>query len=269
MGRSNISALLGGALLIVPVSFAFAADMPQMPPTPVPIGGSWYLRGDIGITNQSVNSLFNALDATTETLDTAFKDFSPAPLVAVGFGRKVNDHFRWDVTAEYRFPSDFSGFQTYTDANPSLDGTDAYTAKKTELTFLANAYWDIATWRGITPFVGAGAGVSYNTISSFTDVNTPQSGIAYGGTASELSFAWALYAGLDYQVSQNLVVEAAYRYINLGNARSGDLIASDGTNNLYNPEEFRGLTSQDFKVGLRWYFDAPHQQSYYPPVVKY
>ncbi len=268
MSHSNISALLGGALLIIaPAGAGFAADMPSVPP-PMQIGGSWYLRGDIGVTNQSVGSLFNVLDATALTLDTAFKDFSPAPLVAVGFGQKINDHFRWDVTGEYRAPSDFSGFQTYTDADPALNGTDAYTAKKTELTFLANAYWDITTWRGITPFVGAGIGTSYNTISGFTDVNTPQSGLAYGGNASEWSLAWALYAGLAYQVTPNLTIEAAYRYINLGNAHSGDLIASDGTNAIYNPEEFRGLTSQDFKVGFRWYFDAP-QHSYYPPVVKY
>lgn len=268
MGRSRISVVLGGALLVAPAGAAFAADMPSVPPVPVPMGGEWYLRGDIGMTNQSVGSLFNVLDATATTLDTVSKDFSSSPLVAVGFGRKVNDHFRWDVTGEYRGAADFNGLQIYTAPGPT-SGTDEYTAKKSELTFLANVYWDIATWRGITPFVGAGVGASYNTISGFTDVNTPNNGLAFGATASQLSFAWALYAGLGYQVTPNLSIEAAYRYINLGNARSGDLITYQGVNSEYNPEEFRGLSSQDFKVGFRWYFDAPKQQSYYPPVVKY
>jgi opacity protein-like surface antigen len=268
MGRSNISALLGGALLIAPATIAFAADMPEMPPTPTPIGGSWYLRGDIGMTNQSVGSLFNVLDSTAYTLDTVSKDFSSSPFVGIGFGRQVNEHFRWDITGEYRGPADFHGLQIYTDY-PSGGGTDEYTAKKSELTFLANAYWDITTWRGLTPFVGAGIGASLNTISGFTDVNTPNLGVAYGGTASQWNLAWALYAGLDYQVTPNLVIEAAYRYLSLGNAHSGDLIPYTGPNEYDNPEEFRNLTSQDLKVGFRWYFDAPRQQSYYPPVVKY
>jgi len=267
MGRSNISALIGGALLtIAPAGAGFAADMPSVPP-PMQIGGQWYLRGDIGMTNQSVGSLFNALDATAFTLDTVSKDFSSSPFLGVGLGYRFNDHFRMDVTGEYRGAADFSGLQIYTDY-PTGGGTDEYTAKKSELTFLANAYWDITTWRGITPFVGAGIGASYNTISGFTDVNTPNLGVAYGSTQSQLNLAWALYAGLDYQVTPNLAIEAAYRYINLGNAHSGELCTYLGSCGG-NPEEFRGLTSQDFKVGFRWYFDAPQQRSYYPPVVKY
>ena len=39
--------------------------------------------------------------------------------------------------------------------------------------------------------------------------------------------------------------------------QSGDLIAYTGTNTVYNPMEFRHLTSQDFKVGLRYAFGMP------------
>jgi opacity protein-like surface antigen len=272
MGRSKISAVLGGALLVAPASVAFAADMPSVPPPPIPIGGEWYLRGDIGMTNQSVNSLYNVLydNPDLTSLEHVSKEFDSSPFFGLGIGYKFNDHFRMDVTGEYRGGATFHGLDIYTDPNATpTTGTDEYTAKKSEWTFLANAYWDIGTWRGITPFVGAGIGASYNTISGFTDVNTPAAGLAYGATASQLSFAWALYAGLGYRVTPNLSIEAAYRYISLGNAHSGDLISYDNTNAVYNPMEFRGLTSQDFKVGFRWYFDAPKQQSYYPPVVKY
>ena len=47
---------------------------------------------------------------------------------------------------------------------------------------------------------------------------------------TQWNLAWQLTAGLAYQVTPNLTIEAAYRYINLGNAQSGDLIAYDGTN---------------------------------------
>jgi opacity protein-like surface antigen len=176
---------------------------------------------------------------------------------------------RFDLTGEYRGGSVFRGLDIYTDADATpTTGTDEYTGIKTEWTFLANGYWDIGTWKGFTPFVGAGVGFTYNTISAFTDINTPALGVAYGATASQWNFAWALHAGLSYQVNDRLTIEAAYRYIDLGNAHSGDLIAFDGTNDEDNPMEFRHIYSHDFKVGFRWAFDAP-QQSYYPPVVKY
>ena len=47
-----------------------------------------------------------------------------------------------------------------------------------------------------------------------------------------------------------------YRYVDLGNAQSGDLIGFDGTNPMYNPMEFRHLTSNDFMVGPRLNLDA-------------
>jgi len=265
MGRLKIAALSGAAIFFLPAAGAHAADIPQIP-APIKVGGAWYLRGDIGFTNQSVGSLFNVLDATATTLTTVSKDFEAAPFAGVGIGYKINDNFRVDVTGEYRAGATFHGLQIYT--GPP-DGTDEYTGIKTEWTFLANAYWDLGTWHNLTPFLGAGIGATYNQISAFTDVNTPNAGVAYGDTAGEWNLAWALYAGVGYQITPNLTLEAAYRYIDLGNAHSGDLIAYDGTNTVDNPEEFHHLTSQDFKVGFRWAFGGGSSQSYYPPVVKY
>jgi opacity protein-like surface antigen len=271
MGRLKIAALSGAALFFLPTAGALAADIPQIP-APAKIGGGWYLRGDIGFTNQSVGSLYNVLDDDTEFLTTVSKNFEAAPFVGVGVGYQFNDNFRIDFTGEYRAGATFHGLQIYNnpDDDPPTSGTDEYTAVKTEWTFLANAYWDLGTWNKLTPFVGAGIGASYNRISGFTDVNTPNNGLAYGATAGEWNLAWALYAGVAYQITSNLTLEAAYRYIDLGNARSGDLITWDNINDVDNPEEFRHLTSQDFKVGLRWAFGGGSSaKSYYPPVVKY
>ncbi len=49
-----------------------------------------------------------------------------------------------------------------------------------------------------------------------------------------------------------MTVELAYRYLDLGNGRSGDIQTFDGTNNRYNPMDFKGLTSHDIKIGVRF-----------------
>ena len=84
---------------------------------------------------------------------------------------------------------------------------------------------------------------------------------------SKWSFAWALYAGVGYQVTKNVTVELAYRYLDLGDGRSGDIRTFDGTNNVDNPMHFRGLTSHDVKLGIRVQccdFDPPPP----PPLVR-
>ncbi len=267
MGRYRLRALVGAAFLLPLSAGAWAADLPEIPPyqPPVEVGHNWYLRGDIGMTNQSVGSLFNVLYDTADSVTNVSKNFESSPLWGLGIGYRHSDHLRFDLTGEYRGNATFHGLDIYD--NGGTLGTDEYTGVKTELTFLANAYWDIGKWHGVTPFVGAGIGTSLNTIKGFTDVNTVTNGVAYGADHSQWNLAWQLSAGLAYQVTPNVTIEAAYRYMDLGGAQSGDLIAYDGTNTVDNPMVFRHLTSQDFKVGFRYEFGAPDYSG--PAVVKY
>ena len=101
---------------------------------------------------------------------------------------------------------------------------------------------DLGTWWCLTPFIGAGVGVSRNTIHSFKDRGSVPVGaptMATGSEASKWNFAWAIHAGVAYKVNPNFNVELAYRYTYLGDAQSGDLIAFDGTNMVNNPMIFK------------------------------
>lgn len=273
--RLSIPALVVAAALSP--SVASAADYGQPPPQPVyiqqqpqvieEVASAWYLRGDIGVTNQQVGSLSNALYAGNSVTAVGM-GFDSAGLFGLGVGYYFNDWLRMDVTGEYRSKANFKGTDVvgpFCNGNGSVNGfcTDVYSASKSELLFLGNFYVDLGTWNSITPFVGAGAGMSRNTISSFRDVN-PQTGtVAFGDTASKWNFAWALHAGIAYKVSKNFTIELAYRYVNLGDAHSGDLVTFAGVNNVYNPMEFQRITSHDFKLGLRFNLDGMFE-SYAP-----
>jgi opacity protein-like surface antigen len=200
------------------------------------------------------------------------KGFDAAPLFGLGVGYMVNNWLRFDVTGEYRGNANFHGLDVGQLPDGSCGGAppcfaaDRYTASKSEWLFLFNGYVDLGTWWGITPFVGGGVGASRITISNFGDFSTcinSSSCAGFGGsdafanTASQWNFAWAIHAGLAYQVTRNLTLELAYRYVDLGKAQSGDLIAFNGTNNFYNPMEFHHITSSDLKLGMRWLLDVP------------
>lgn len=243
---------------------AGAADL-LLPPPPLPeppslhVGGGFYLRGYIGMTNQSVGHLENAAYDPADTFTwLAGPAFDSSPLFGGGVGYTINEWFRVDATAEYRGRATFHGLEAYdTDSNASIDGTDEYGGAKSEWLMLANTYLDLGTWHGLTPYVGAGIGASRNTFHDFTDVNTPNAGVATGATKSKWDLAWALHAGMGYQVTDRLTIDLAYRYLDMGDAVTGDIVPYNGPGSIDNPMHFKDLTSHDVMLGIRWNFDAP------------
>ena len=271
--RSVKSVIAAGAACILS-SAAFAADMPIMSPPaygPPPVAefGGWYLRGDIGFSNQHVDHLRNALDANN-TSSVQNLSFNTAGIFGLGVGYQVNQWFRTDVTGEWRGNSQFFGTDQI--SYPGGVGTDTYHATKSEWVVLANAYVDLGTWWCMTPFVGAGVGGARVTVANFTDQGIANNGagalpgLAFGDNVSKWNFAWALHAGVAYQVSPNFTVELAYRYLDMGDGLTGDLRAPDGTNTIVNSTTFKSLTSHDLKMGVRWQLDSPPAEV--PPLRK-
>lgn len=259
MVRVFISAA-AAALLSVP---ALAADIaqplpqPQIPYQPIPLvveqpEGAWYLRGDIGIgiTNtvdfiyqpNPANPPVDILAQHAALADTVFFD--------VGVGYEYNNWLRFDVTAEYRTKSALNGFLMYGCGGGCVAG-DQYNAFLKSEVFLANAYIDLGTWNCLTPFIGIGLGGAYNTFSDLADLGVGTAGNGLANNSSELNFAWALHAGVDYHVTDNFTVELAYRYLSYGDV-SAQISCLGGCN----PDTYKlqNLTSNDLMLGVRWRF---------------
>jgi opacity protein-like surface antigen len=272
--RSVKSLVAAGAASLFS-TMAFAADMAIAPPpqyyAPPPIEdfGGWYLRGDIGFSNQKVDRLNNVLDANNTTSIQSL-GFNTAGIFGLGAGYQFNHWFRADVTGEYRGNSQFFGTDQI--SYPGGVGTDTYHATKSEWLVLANAYVDLGTWWCMTPFVGAGVGTARVSIANFTDQGIANNGsgalpgLALADNVAKWNFAWALHAGVAYKVNPNFTVELAYRYLNMGDGLTGDLRTFDGTNAIFNPTTFKNITSQDLMLGVRWNLETP--QIYAPPLIR-
>lgn len=250
MFRQSTIALVVLAGAATAMQTAKAADIPQ--PVPEISFKGWYLRGDIGYSNQEVDELFNALYPTYDSVDTVYADFDGAPFLDFGVGYRWNHWLRFDVTGEYRSKSDFDGLDIAVIGPDTIP--DNYTAKKSEWLALLNGYLDVGTWHGITPYVGAGVGAANIKISDFTDVSTPVLGVAFGDDHDEWNFAWAVYAGLGFEVTDALTIDLNYRYLDLGDGESGDLVTYLGGNAIDNPMEFHDITSHDVRLGFRYAF---------------
>ena len=75
------------AVAVTAIPAASAADLPYIPepvPVPLPAVGGWYLRGDIGFSNQQVDSSTTCSTTTSIAVDTELKRLRRAPT----FGRR-------------------------------------------------------------------------------------------------------------------------------------------------------------------------------------
>src|SRR6267142_1310422 len=175
--RSVKSFIAAGAVSLLSTA-ASAADMaiaspPMYAPPVVEDFGGWYLRGDIGFSNQRVRRLDNALDVNNTT-SVQHLSFNTAGIFGLGVGYRFNNWFRGDITGEYRGNSQFFGTDAVT--FPGGFGTDTYHATKSEWVVLANGYVDLGTWWGVTPFIGAGVGGARVSIANFTDLTVSSAG---------------------------------------------------------------------------------------------
>jgi opacity protein-like surface antigen len=306
MSLAKICGLAGAAALLSTATLA--ADLP--PPMPPPMlqpappveccTSGWYLRGDVGIGMQRFN------DFTHHPTNTAFvwpaswtitqRDAGDTAFVGFGVGYAWNNWLRFDITGEYRMKSKFkvigqySGFADFCPPpDPFAVGqtpstcSDVYEFQHSAWVVMANAYVDLGTWWCLTPFIGAGVGAARHQFTGLTDV-----GYTFGfstlGTANgsnltttndtKWTAAWALHAGVAYNISNNVKVEFAYRYLNFGsidtpviNCGPSGCASPNGPRAFYTLTNF---TSNDFRIGLRVMLqqEAPPPPVFAPPIMR-
>jgi len=285
--------MIAGALMALARS-AGAADLlpppPALePPPPVEFSG-WYLRGDLGLgaaaNRPDVKQWPDPIAAAPSYYDATASassynsTLSDAGFFDIGAGYQFNSWFRADVTGEYHGGSRFQS--TYVINDPGNVGrstcgsqanaacptqySDFYHGDFSSIVALINGYADLGTWSGVTPYVGAGIGFARNTLSGLSTVavNTPDgvSTTPSGGFAadhSQWNFAWALMAGLSFDVTQNLKLDLGYRYLDLGKFKSGTMTCLNGTGGGFNSttcespiQAKHDVAYNDFRIGLRW-----------------
>lgn len=269
------------SFLMMP-SAATAADLGQYgggsvkdyAPAPAAPSRALYLKGTIGLANTDTDQIWTNGHGTDGYQSGNFtvidKNITSSTVYGFGVGFEANRWLRFDVTADYRGKALFTGLDRYqigaTCTAGVNCGTNEYQADITTWTGLFNAYIDLGTFRGVTPYVGAGVGFANHHVEGFRDVNVPTGGYAYGDKShNDTNFAWALYGGMSYDVTDKLTLDFAYRYIDMGDTETGRATAFDGSDS-YQGLQIRDITSQDFLVSARYRLDR--HEPVYPVAMK-
>jgi opacity protein-like surface antigen len=297
MAKYRALIIAGGALFALARS-AGAADLLPPPPaleSPPPAAmefNGWYLRGDLGIGASAGTPAFPQTPDPIASASVGYYDanatdgshsnsLSAAGIFDIGVGYQFNNWFRADVTGEYRGGSRLQSLFLINDPTQPTAGNikqeaDFYSGDFSSIVGLVNGYADLGTWSGVTPYVGAGVGFASNTLSGLRDQSVvtlagslpgPAGGIA--GDHTQWNLAWALMAGLSFDVTQNLKLDLGYRYLDIGKVSSSQFSCLNGTGvgggltGCESSIQSKGdVAFNDFRIGLRWMIG---EASYAPP----
>jgi opacity protein-like surface antigen len=269
--------LIAAAMLVLgAASQAHAFDLPPMVDAPEYTGSiasssGWYIRGDLGYNGARLMAkpserTFDAgsQSYSTDSFDTARLNGDYA--LGAGFGYQFNDWLRSDLTVDY-FRGKFKGNSTSgtpcASQSAATNCGSALQAGVGTLDFLANGYVDLGTYWGLTPYLGAGAGVAN---VDWNKVTASSYCIKGGGTCNNFvkyenttydgleswRFAYALMAGVSYDVSTNMKIDFGYKYSRIA---SGDMFdwsefeSSSGASGVKAKD--KGFARHEFRVGLR------------------
>ncbi|MCR4269210.1 outer membrane protein [Nitratireductor sp. ZSWI3] len=268
---------LGAALLLVVPTLAHAADLYIPPvveaPPPLPVAepafGGWYIRGDIDYHWSKLRGTEYITYGCCGNVAPGTDDFDTTKLkgalsLGAGVGYQINRYLRTDLTGDYWFKSDFEGTTSGICGGVACTSTDvsAYSA----LLLLANAYVDLGTYHGVTPYVGAGIGGAYVMWDDLENVISGGPTVVHKGS-SNWRFAYALMAGASYCLTENLNLDIGYRFTHINGGRMFEYAAGVA------PGFDKGINVHEARAGLRYQFGpgnancapAPQVVSYEPP----
>jgi opacity protein-like surface antigen len=217
-------------------------------------------------TNYADSNYAYVGDTVTET------SLSNSAFGGVGLGcgsgsRGIRGEVMLNQTGSRNFtgtPNNFGYTEVFTapNPNPPITIVDPIHASVKSTTLMFNGYKDLGSFGGITPYIGAGVGVSYNKMSDVYFTGNPFLLNTIGG-ASRTSLAWSLMAGVGYQMNERAILDLGYRYMDYGKAESGRV---DNTGAINPPLRINDITAHEFKVGLRYHFGSSDAQQVYQPM---
>lgn len=236
-----IAALSVAALV---VGQAQAADLPQYSPPPmavpaVPVnyglGGSFYLRGSVGLNAMWANHL--NYDCTCGLSSFGIDKAGYGYSIGAGFGYEAGNGLRFDATLDY-LSNEHLKTAGASNIDLSLRSTIA----------MANAYYDFKfdghslAEGGFGGYVGAGLGGAYNYVSD--NASSP------AASGHSFSPAAAIMAGVSYDMG-SAVADLGYRGIYMPDIHNDAL---NGTS-PQGPYYLHGAFINEIRASLRYRLD--------------
>jgi opacity protein-like surface antigen len=208
-----------------------AAAYAQTAPT------SFYVRADAGASIPTGSSL---------------QGFDTSAIVSAGVGAKILPFLRTDFTLSYR--TEYAGAANESvSVIPAITINDNLKSNLRSLVGMANAYYDLPTLSGITPYLGGGVGFARNEVGTTTIVSTVGAVSATSNLsgATETNFAWQVGAGAAVGLAPGIALDFAYHYLDAGKFSTGTTLTGGGIVITSLPASTGRLHAHEVTAGIR------------------
>lgn len=166
-------------------------------------------------------------------------------------------HIRAEIEYGYNGDSKLDNDIFYMIAAKKTQGIQGYIGEDVGFTnkvksqfVMTNVYYDFVNDTDFTPYFSAGIG--YAKLKSENGISVR--GVTEKFSESSNNFAWSLGAGVSYDITDNFVLDAGYRYIDYGKVKSSKEFSIPGQTFNHVGNMSAKMTSNELNVGLRYTF---------------
>ena len=181
-------------------------------------------------------------------------DLSSSLTSGISVGIYFTNNLRGDFSLEYKNNQKLS---TTDSPTPAFDYTGGFSSVTSFLTGFYDFHAVDIFDKSITPFVLGGIGYAINETGKIKILGygMPAETLTLMDSDFEENIAWKVGAGASVNVTQNLIFDLQYEFVDLGSAQSGDFFRNSGVGiaPMEIPMKFDYRT-HDFNVGLRYSF---------------
>jgi opacity protein-like surface antigen len=210
------------------------------------------------------------VSVSTDAGNDVNKKMGNSGIYGLEVGAKVYDSLRVGLSVDYR--PNYSAKQTenYTynfvpkdpKSNPAkgLDMEHSYHYKVKSLVAMANLYYDVTDFNGVTPYVNLGLGMAQNKAKLDMDQYTTDSTASkemkevthFNYSKTKTNFAYKLGLGARYAVNDQFDVDVRYQYVDLGKFEVTGVTPKVGATGTVDKKG--KLRSHEFLLGVAFKF---------------
>lgn len=111
-----------------------------------------------------------------------------------------------------------------------VNGTSADSAQYNfkSYSFMLNGYWDLAPFHWLSPYIGAGIGLTTMKYSDTYSIAGEKYSVTGGLKGyNPTKFTWSVGGGLTLKVTNRFNIDAGYRYYDMGSIKEADITAHE------------------------------------------
>ena len=176
------------------------------------------------------------------------KSFNSSQIYSLGFGYKINDKFRSELTYSY---TDLK-YSVHKDniANNNVVPAD-FNQKVNIQAGMINLFYDVMTYQKLTPYLGIGVGYANINPKDAIRVTNGKEKTYVSKKSNNLSYS--LMGGISFEMNDKVNLDIGYKFQDFGKASGFNKVESASGSTDVDPKKFK-IKTHSATVGLRFNF---------------